>query len=251
MKKLSALIVILAVLFAVNSVSAQPRLVIHVTGGYSLPLPDFKGDILDSADRVNTYGMKQGFNFGADGKYYVDKKRSIGITLSLAYSLFNNSEDITFGTTTYTYKPKINVFTAGLGVEYAFLPSAKYKVNPFIGVEFTGNFFSGKFEYEPADTNYPAVDLKSEARFGLGIGAGLDIKLSKNIGVVIGGKYHLANLIGKDYDSTGITTTEVPLNDKEHTIGGVTIEAKNISWVQFYAGISFYLMQPKKIKKTN
>jgi outer membrane protein W len=230
---------------------AQPRLVVHVTGGYTLPLPDFKGDIpTDKIPNLDSiYFMKQGLNFGADGKFYVDKRRSIGITLSLAYSLFSNSEDITVLSKTYTVKPKINVFTAGLGVEYAFLPKPKYKVNPFIGVEFTGNFFSGKFEYEPADTSVPARDLKSEARFGLGVGAGIDIKLSKNIGIVVGGKYHLANLIGKDYDSTGITKTEFPLNDKEHTSGARTIEAKNISWIQFYAGISFYLMQPKKIVK--
>lgn len=248
MKKLSALIVILAVIFAVNSnVLAQPRFVIHVTGGYSLPLPDFKGDIPTDS---NSYFMKQGFNFGADGKYYVDKKRSIGITLALTYSLFSNSEDISsvVGTTTYTVtvKPKVNVFTAGLGVEYAFLP--KGKANPFIGAEFTGNFFSGKNTIT-LPTGDSTIDLKSEARFGLGIGAGVDIKLSKNIGIVVGGKYQLANLIGKAYDSVTAGQTEVPLNDKEHTIGTTTIDAKNISWIQFYAGISFYLMQPKKIVK--
>ncbi len=37
--------------------------------------------------------MKSGYNVGADGKFYVDKKlRSFGITLSLAYLGFSSGD---------------------------------------------------------------------------------------------------------------------------------------------------------------
>ena len=247
MKKLVALFVITAAFLSFNSNTfSQPQFTIHLTGGYNLPLPDLKGDLTDSADITNTFGMKLGYGFGADAKYYLGKKRNVGITLALGYQLFSNSED----TSQYLgkdIKNKLNAFTVGLGIEYAFMP--KGKANPFVGAEFTGHFFSGNYEATVLGTSQTA-DLKSASRFGLGLGAGVDIALSKSIGIVIGGKYHLANLIGKeDLDTAAISTNEYQLVDKEYTIGNTTIEAKNISYLQFYAGVSFYLNQPKKMKK--
>jgi len=141
-----------------------------------------------------------------------------------------------------TAKLKINDFVASLGAEWAFMP--KGKANPFIGVDFTGNFFSGESKFDPGDTGIYALTstLKSESRFGVAIGGGVDIAFSKNIGAVIGVKYNLANLIGKKYDSLTTSSTEVPLNDKEFG----TTAAKNISFIDLYAGVSFYLGQPKK-----
>jgi outer membrane protein W len=102
----------------------------------------------------------------------------------------------------------MNAFAVGLGVEYAFMP--KGKVNPFIGLEFTGHFFSGKTEFDTGSTGNTATfsrDLKSASRFGAAVGFGLDFMLSKGIGVVVGAKYHLANLIGKEAPDTTATIT--------------------------------------------
>lgn len=232
----------LAVLFACSNSFAQPRLVIHVTGGYSLPLPDLAGTYPDDAtNNPVPMFMKNGYNFGADGKFYVDKKmRSFGITLSLAYMGFSTgdlTDSVTIGSSTF------NSFTAGIGAEYKFL--TKKKAQPFVGVEFTGNFLAGKFTPETGTE----TSLKSTQRFGLTFGAGVDININKNIGIVVGGKYALMNLIGKeepsDYDSTDIGADEYPLIDKEYTVGTTTVNALNLSYLQFYAGVSFYLMQPK------
>jgi hypothetical protein len=244
LKKLSVLFVAFVLLFGLSTVKAQPQVTIHLTGGYNLPMPDLKGDITDSADRIDTYGMKMGYGFGADGKYYLGKKRNVGITLYAGYQLFQNSEDTVTGMGK-DIKLKLNAFNLGLGIEYAFLP--KGKANPFIGAEFTGHFFSGSSEGTINGTSY-SYTLKSASRFGAAFGAGVDIKLSKSIGIIIGGKYHLANLIGKDYDSS-IVANEYKLNDKEYTVGNTTIAAKNISYIQGYLGISFYLNQPKKTVK--
>jgi len=244
LKKLSVLLIVFTLFFAVNSSYSQPQVTIHVTGGYNLPLPDLKGDLLDSADITNTFGMKLGYGFGADGKYYFGKKRNVGITLALGYQLFQNTED----TSKYLGKDitsKLNAFNVGLGVEYAFLP--KKKANPFIGAEFTGHFFSGT--YEATNVTTQSLDMESASRFGAAIGAGVDIAFNKNIGIVIGAKYHLANLIGKDFDTTAVPTGKFRLYDKEFTAGTTTIDAKNISYIQAYLGVSFFLNQPKKKMK--
>jgi outer membrane protein W len=250
LKKLSALIVILA-LFAVSTSYAQPALTIHVTGGYSLPMPDLKGtwpDDLTAMKNPMPLFMKSGFNVGADGKYYFDKKlRSFAVTLSLAYMGFTSG---TLAATTFIptagdtinipeSKGSINSFTAGLGVEYKFL--TKKKAQPFVGVEFTGNFLSGK----RTPTGGTELTMKSTSRFGLAFGAGVDININKNFGVVVGGKYALMNLIGKKDTSDVPGTNEFALWDKAYG----TQNATNLSYIQFYAGVSFYLMQPKKIVK--
>ncbi len=58
----------------------------------------------------------------------------------------------------------------------------------------------------------------------------------------------MANLIGKAYDST-VVANEVNLNDKEYTVGTTTMKSKNISYINVYAGVSFYFNEPKKVKK--
>jgi outer membrane protein W len=244
LKKLVALAVLIAAFLSVNNTTfSQPQVKVHVTGGYNVPLPDLKGDINDSADAVNTLLMKNGFNAGADVKYYLGKKRNVGITLALGYNSFSNSQD----STTYTAKAKLNSITAGLGIEYNFLP--KGKTQPFLGAEFTGNFYSGNYTVTPTSGAELTSDMKSASRFGIALGGGLDFAFSKNIGAVIGVKYNIANLIGKD-SATSTTTGEYTLIDKEFTVGNITIPSKNISYIQLYAGVSFFHGQPKtKMKK--
>jgi hypothetical protein len=77
LKKLSALVIVFALTFAIGSSYSQPQLTFHIKGGYNLPLPDLKGDIKDSADQVNTFGISHGYGFGADGKYYLGKKETL------------------------------------------------------------------------------------------------------------------------------------------------------------------------------
>jgi outer membrane protein W len=245
LKKLLALLIITFVFIGLNSsVYSQPQLKINVFGGYNLPLPDLKGDLESTTDAQNTYLMKMGFGFGANAKYYLGKKRNVGVTLGLGYQLFSNSADTSAALLSSNIKTKLNAFTAGLGVEYSFMP--KGKAQPFFGAEFTAHFFSGETELTYAGTTQKAT-LKSASRFGAAVGAGVDIKLSKQIGIVIGAKYNLANLIGKAYDSV-TTATEYNLNDKEHTSGSTTIKSRNISYIQAYLGLTFFLNEPKRRK---
>jgi hypothetical protein len=255
LKKVSALIIILAVIFAATSSSfAQPKLLIHVTGGYSLPLGELKGDLADAfatppvvANPKKAY-MKTGFNFGADIKYAFDKKGYFRGALGLGYNMFSNSYDLTTPVAN-TFKVKFNYFGFSIGPEVNFLP--KGKANPFIGVDFTGNFYSGKQTWTTLDSNFTESTLTTGSRFGLAFGGGLDVKLGKKVGFVVGLKYNLINLIGKKaYDSTVTPTAgEYALYDKEYTQGGTTWNSMNLSDLKIYVGVTFFLMEPKKTVK--
>jgi opacity protein-like surface antigen len=243
-------VLIFAFLVLSANTYSQPKFTINVFGGYNLPLPDLKGDVTDSVDREGTYVTKNGFNAGFIGKYTVDKRGMFKITLGGSYNSFSGEGDYVHTNNVHIHK-KINILTIGLGAEYAFLP--KGKVNPFLGLDLTGNFFSGEDEETVTaitdhDEGSETLKLKSASRFGIGVGGGVDFAFSKNVGALAGFKYHLANLIGKEHSET-TAAGEYNLNDAEHTHDSETISSRNISFLQFYAGMSFYFGHPKKTRR--
>lgn len=259
MRKFNTLIAILVIIFAVNGIKAQTypvhKFSFHVHGGYTLTLPDLKGDFpadLKSGKNPTPYFVKNGFNFGADGKYYVDKKRTFGIMLSLTYTMLSSGDigvtaldtNTQLGIGTGTWRANMNIFTIGVGAEYDFAP--KRPANPFVNVQFTTNIIGGKTKFDASGGSVASYskDMTSAVRFGAMFGAGVDVKLSRSVGVLIGGRYAFANLFGKD--STAGTSTTYGLNDKETT----TMKSRKMAYLQFYAGMSFYFgMKPKPVKK--
>ncbi len=248
MKKILVLLYIIA-LISFGSLYAQPKFTVDVTGGYSLPLPQLKGTI-DSANNESgeSYFVKTGFNLGLTGKYAIDKKRKIRITFGGAYNKFSGNETYSH-TNRIDFHTNISIITTSLGAEYSFTP--KEKTAPFIGLEFNGNFLSGKTEVMVTDTSATDHDvigttitnLKRAARFGFSVGGGVDVAFNKSIGALFGFKYNFANVIGKEYSATS-QAGEYNLNDKENG----TVKAKNIMFFQIYLGVSFYFAQQKKAK---
>jgi hypothetical protein len=258
LKKFNTLIVVLAILFAINGIKSQtypvPKFSVHVTGGYTVPLPDLKGEFpgdLQSQKNPTPYFLKAGFNFGADGKYFVDKKSTLGIVLALTYTMLSSGDigvsdldsNSVFGIGSGTWRTDMNIFTIGTGVEYDFAP--KRPANPFVNVLFTTNIIGGKttFEQNGGFVESYEANMESAIRFGATFGAGVDVKLSKSVGIVIGGKYAFANLFGKD--STTNSSSTYGLNDKETT----TQKSKKMAYLQFYAGMSFYFGAKSRVVK--
>ena len=137
----------------------------------------------------------------------------------------------------------MNIFTIGVGAEYDFAP--KRPANPFVNVQFTTNIFSGDVSFartDSTDLSYSST-MSSAVRFGAKFGAGVDVKLSKKIGIIIGGSYNFANLFGKG--TTANTSTTYGLNDAE-TTSPTVMKARKIAYLQFYAGMSFYFGQPTR-----
>jgi hypothetical protein len=255
LKKIYTLVAILVLIFAANSLKAQtypvPNLVFHVHGGYTLCLPDLKGEYpadLTSGKNPTPYMIKNGFNFGVDGKYFVDKKSTFGILLTLTYSMLSSGDvsvsDALYGTG--TFRTDMNLFTIGFGGEYDFAP--KRPANPFVNVQFTTNIFGGKTKFDATSGPVPTFSssMNSAVRFGAMFAAGVDVKLSKQIGIIIGGRYNFANLFGKQYTAPAAGQTNYDLNDKEYTTAaGTSMDSKKIPYLQFYAGMSFYFGQKK------
>lgn len=252
-QKFTFLVISVFLISICPQLQSQPKFTIHLYGGLSVPLPDLQGDVATvpvATTLEKDYGMKLGINFGADGKYAFDKKGNIRGVLSLGYNLFINPGEYVSAGGSYKYKPTIGIFTAAIGPEYAFTPKQKWC--PYVGVDFTANFYNGSFNYDPAFPGIPDISLESETRFGLQFRVGTDVSISRSVGIFAEVKYHLANLIGKDSDTTSFSQTlptERPLNDAEYEYGGKTVSSKNISYTQISIGVTFFLGQPKKAAK--
>ena len=142
MKKLSFLLLIL-VLGLINTAYSQPKFTITLTGGYGVPLGDFKVAVPPTSPLTETnradadffpYYTKQLMNFGLEGKLAIGKKGNFRVTFGVGYNMFSNSTDAVFRIDTnntlgvITFKPKVNIITLALGGEWAFMP--KGKINP-------------------------------------------------------------------------------------------------------------------------
>jgi len=243
-------------MFAVTGLKAQtysvPKASIHFHVGYTMSLPDLKGEFpgdIKNGKNPTPYFVNNGFNIGADGKYYLDKKSTFGLVLSGTFTTLSSgdigvSDSLSGSHMVGTWRSNMNIISIGVGAEYDFAP--KRPANPFVSAQLTTNIIGGKTSFDASGGSVPtySTSMTTAIRFGAMFAAGVDVKLSQKIGLVIGGRYHFVNLFGKD--STANTTTEYGLNDKETT----TEQAKKMPFLQFYAGVSFYLGQPtRKVKK--
>jgi hypothetical protein len=227
---------------SINHMQAQPRLTLNAYGGFIIPLPDLgvnPQSIPDSTYYLEkNYGMKFGFNlFTGEIEYAFDKKGHVKGVLGISFSGFLNPEGIIFlGLFGRPVRESMGIISLYLGPKYAFLPEES--LSPFIGGNFTINFISGD-------------DFDTETRYGMQFNTGAHVAITRSFGFVGGFKYDISNLIGKETNVAKFTGTasKLPLNDEEYTFHGKNVEAKSISFIQFYLGFSLFFGQPKKPKE--
>lgn len=230
--------------FAVNNVKSQPTATVQFIGGYSMPLGDYKGTFGDTRDQFtgngnpdsNSYFMKSGINYGIFIKIPVKKQSPFSIKGGIAFNVFSQSKEYTEGTGSITVNLKQSLFGLTLGSEYDF-GGRKSKIKPFFGAELSGTFFAGKYTEDYIDS-VETYNLNAAFRLGVNIAGGVDVTLHNNLGVVVGAKYSFANLIGKSYEAD--SRTKYNLNDDSFTLNNISYPSRNITFLQFYGGISFY-----------
>jgi outer membrane protein W len=244
MKYKLAILTIFTVILSNNISLSQPSATVQMIVGYSLPLPDLKGNFGQTRTTftgngnpdTNTYFMKSGINYGIFVKLPVTKKSNFNIKGGIAFNVFSNSTEYNDTSGSVSINLTQSILGITLGGEYIFA-TKKSKFNPFVDAELAVNFFSGKYTEEYVSTTN-TLNLNSTVRLGIHVGAGIDYVLHNNIGAVIGAKYGIANLIGKSYEAN--TQKNYNLNDKSYTENGAAYPSKNITYLQFYGGVSFY-----------
>lgn len=259
----------------------------QVNVGISEPMDDLKGPdyftytnfyngtnysyqllLVDSSLIKDHYGAKTGFNFNGSAKINFDKYSIVRGVGFVSFNSFNSFQSQASGTTLVrffngTYQPisvkynyGITTFSIGLGLEIA-PTSFTNVISPFFGANVSANFINLNLERTFggfADTNRVSA---SGTRFGVDFNGGIEYKVTPQWGIVLGARYDLANLLGKNTnqslnDAIRFGSTNAGINDGKGTyytniyyaadegMGTFQAREKKISWMTFYIGVNFY-----------
>jgi len=249
----------------------SPLLTIEVAGSYNLPIQESKGELGDFF-RFKNYGTSIGWGAQFNFKFGLGDKGTYRPYVFLGYSqLFGSSDDSAFIGTNYIqygYPLKgsalysavkgvsaiiIRIPYAGLGFEYAFTETdpKKRQYIPFIGTEFFLSVITGKYRQTADNVPFNAgvetpYIIKPDVRFGIGIGAGMDMRFTKGFGMVFGFKYKHSNLIGKTSDFL-MEENKMNLLDAADTELNTNLkENRNLAFFEFYLGASFFVGKSRK-----
>ncbi len=223
---------------------------------YSQPLPNMSGEMGEQFTFKN-YGVKTGFGSQIYFKLVTDKKGKIRPYMTLGYDLFlandNNTayipgnvltqwpNDPAVATTTPgKSKMYLHNFSAAVGFEYAFYNKTKW--TPYTNFDFGLNMIFGTYKQTPNSTGQEvSYTYKNAPRLGLGLGAGVNGRLTKNFGVSFGVKYKLPNLLLKD-SKQSTEVNKLYINDKEDVALSPNLSKdRNMMYLQIYVGATFFI----------
>lgn len=140
----------------------------------------------------------------------------------------------------------LRIFHIGFGAQYYF--SSKHHLLPYVGAEFDYNFIWGFYEQTPTVVagNAPGgktyFTINNTTRIGVGIDAGFDYRITKNLGFVFGTKFKIANLFGKSSEATNpADVNKMNLLDKSAPeLNSNLISSRDINYFEFYIGFSIF-----------
>lgn len=233
----------------ITSVSfSQPSATLTFTGGFSIPLGIMKGTFGETYATSkanpdsNSYFLKKGINVGISLSKSLNKKKQLRFLGGLSYNSFTQSVNyVDSGNgsgNTIDINTSMNIFSFEGGIEFRYTTRTS-RINPFVSASLSANLYSGSEVTTFAIGTTQTYNLNSSIRLGLILGGGVDITLGDRLGIVVGTKYCMSNLIGKK--SNGDAGKKYSLNDKAGTVNGVNYIDRNIYFIQIYTGITLYL----------
>lgn len=221
--------------FIFQKSSAQPRILMDINFDFAKPMGNFKGyrPAIGYSPLNESYGINFGLGFSANFKYALGKEKKSRLVSGLTIHRFLTSS---YSKDPYAsnYNTDVFIFSFSAGFEYSVRPSKT--VNPYFGLGVSLNTINASSYWDTI-----SVSGKTSLRGGILGDAGVDIKVNKSGGIIIGAKVHYANLIGKTSDPSTLSSKEVPPNDAAYSYNGKNYEAINMLYFRFYFGYRFTL----------
>lgn len=225
-------------------IRSAPTFTLQISGNFNQSILDLSGtynDDFHSDDFLN------GTDLGADKGYGVSILSKISISprshwranISLNY---NKVKSFTLDTDKKSEKghSSFNIFSTGLGLEYNFTPSHKFKI--YMAGEMLISMINGKVSVDtvPSDNTLLLTNftIKNSFRIGAGFYGGSEYMLSNDIGLNLGFKLSFANLLLRN--ATGSNSdTEFQLRDAADPNLKFSGD-KSFSFYTLFGGINFY-----------
>jgi opacity protein-like surface antigen len=160
------------------------------------------------------FGFSNNMQFGAKAK--VDLIL-IKATAFVAYNSMSNDGEVQTLTGTAKSETEGSLLTIGLGAEFGLLPIPG-PVKPYLGADLLINSF-GDFKSTTTQNNFKSENTFSYgSRYGLGIGAGVEITAFPKVDLDLNVKYNFNNLIGKEDLQAGV------IKISEESVNSITIQ---------------------------
>lgn len=253
-----------------NSTYKPPLFIFELAGHFNVPVFDTRGDLPDFFTFKN-YGLVYGIGFHFNVKYAANKKGTLFPYFSFGFCQLQNDDNSSAyldsniikngyplsGNTTYgnringTSILALRIMHVGLGLQYYF--SSSHRLLPYAGAEIDYNNIWGFYEQTPTTVAGSApggktyFQINNASRVGLGVDLGMDYRITKNLGFVLGTKFKIANLFGKSSDKTN-PASETPgdlnkmnlLDKSAPELNSNLSNSRNISYFEFYIGFSVF-----------
>jgi hypothetical protein len=229
-------------LFSSLKVFSQSRFEIDVHIGYSKPLLEAYGPnvvLSPNKDYITINGKRwiNSDNLGAVSGYTVQTflkynifksgylKGLFNIGYNMLYSIYDGPED--------TYGVRVQSFSLGIGAEAS--PLGNKTFYPAIFGLLRLNFMGGESYY------HAGLDFfEVTPRYGYSSGINLNYRISRKIGLYLGGSYSYDNTWSKQTNET-ITHDEhtIVFRDKANATNGLNND-RRVAYSSFYLGMKFY-----------
>jgi len=272
LKKIILSLLLIYLLFPSFSFS-QKNPSLKFTVGLAFPSGELDGNLVSTNDSgisfidpnfiKENYGASAGATLTGMLKFPLEKSGILNGNFVGSYSYFNAFRRSFLGTTIdnnfvvpVTYDSRFTTSTFGFGIEITPVPDSKF--SPFINADLTLNILS--LSITRNDFNY--AFFNDAFRMGLLTNAGVSIKINNEYSLVIGGSYHISNLLLKSSsdefnDRAEFNRENIPINDKEGMFytnlsnpnffsGQVTGKTKNVNWWNFNIGLNIVLGKSNK-----
>ncbi|MCI0448473.1 MAG: hypothetical protein L0Y79_01655 [Chlorobi bacterium] len=183
-----------------------------------------------------SYGMQQGGGIMVISKLAVGKKRKVRFNANIGYNLFYNTAS------GGELRTRWHVFNGSLGIEYNFAPKSKFQA--FFGFEALYTLMFGEWQTDlmlPNNTTTNVyIKFKPASRFGLALNSGMEYRINKRTGLLLGYRAVWANIAPKQ-NKLNPAEYEAYINDSKLNNGIEVGFSKQIVYLQVIGGVSFYL----------
>lgn len=226
-------------------VQSAPTFTLQANINYNQSYLEFNGTYnndFHSNDYIKgeALGADKGLGGTITAKIPLTEKGRLRLNLSLNY---NNFLTYLFGKNNLVAdvgKSSFNVFSFGAGLEHNFTPNYKYKI--YLGAEGTFNMIGGNthlWHYVAGGTNYEDdVTITNSFRIGAALFGGAEYLLNPKLGLSLGFKYNVANILLKDAKASD-DPYKFPLRDKFDA--NIPFSGnKTLAYISLMAGVNFY-----------
>jgi len=226
-------------------VRSYPTFTIQANIDYNQSYLEFNGTYnndfhSDEYMKGSMLGADKGLGGSITSKIALSERGRLRLNVSLSY---NNFKTYLFGRNNRISdvgNSSINIMSLGIGLEHNFTPNYKYKL--YLGAEGTANMINGNsliWVFVGGTPGYTyGVTIKNSFRIGAAIFGGTEYMINDKLGLSLGFKYHIANILLKS-----AKTSDDPYSFELRDAVDPNVQyagKKTLAYISLMAGVNFY-----------